>query len=560
MSAGEGRVVGRGAAYGHAHNSSSSRELPLAWAFRRRLPSSIKALTKTLPSRDSVLLFAILVVAAFLRFYRVGLDEFKGDEAWWCIEATRVLSTGRVPLLGQDIGGAEVDAYLGPLLTYLVATVFLLFGASAEAGTLVVTVLNLVTVFLVYKIGSRLSSAKAGLIAALLMSFSPWLVVYSRKLWPQSVLPFFSSIIILSFYNGIKSHRKIWFSVLGLSLGCLLQLHPTAYLVVPVLLIWAAGYRVKPTYVLTVILGAAVAFSPVLLHDLSNNLQNTRNLFVAISDPTVRGASSFPSHLLEVFRLFYDLTGGTRLTDFYGDYPNSNLLDFLIIEPFLLLAFGAALLVRLARARKRSQDPWRGEFLVLTWLTVPLLLHLVMRGSLWAHYFIVFFPMPFLASAIFLCDQLPHYLEQVLRGAQRFHLHSVIIVGVLSLVLIHHSTVLYCFYSNVVTNDGWGEYGSALENKRRAVEYVVQDSAQDASNAIIDIAVIPREPYDFFLMIAPIRQHTESHQTVYYYIVEPLNGRLLDRRSHIIDSLERGGYLEKRTFGGVWVYKASLRV
>lgn len=74
----------------------SAGETFLARSFAGRPSGWARTLAEKFRSWDLVPLLAILFVAGFLRFYRVGLDEFKGDEAWWCIEAETILYTGRV--------------------------------------------------------------------------------------------------------------------------------------------------------------------------------------------------------------------------------------------------------------------------------------------------------------------------------------------------------------------------------------------------------------------------------------------------------------------------------
>ena len=144
---------------------------------------------------DRILLCSILILALYLRIYNLSLAEFKNDEAYWCLQANKMLITMEIPLRGQQAGATNIPIYNGPFLTYLTAISFLIFGESVISGIYIIAILNTVAVYLTYITGKTLYDSTVGLISAFLLAISPWMVIYSRKIWPQDLLPFFLSLM-----------------------------------------------------------------------------------------------------------------------------------------------------------------------------------------------------------------------------------------------------------------------------------------------------------------------------------------------------------------------------
>src|SRR5258708_28233079 len=124
-----------------------------------------------LRSKKTSLLLGILIIAAFLRLYKIGdYMTFLGDEGRDVLVVYNILH-GKFTLLGptSSVGGF----FLGPLYYYLMAPFLWLFNYDPVGPAVMVALFGTVTVYLVYKIGSEFFNERAGIIAAILYAISP---------------------------------------------------------------------------------------------------------------------------------------------------------------------------------------------------------------------------------------------------------------------------------------------------------------------------------------------------------------------------------------------------
>jgi 4-amino-4-deoxy-L-arabinose transferase-like glycosyltransferase len=122
--------------------------------------------------RVPLLLIAILVLAAALRFYRIDAQSFWNDEG----NSARIAERS-VELI---VEGAAGDIH--PPLYYLTLHVWRsLFGYGEAALRGLSAVFGIVTVGFVFLLGRRLFEARAGLLAAFLAAVNPFQIYYSQE-------------------------------------------------------------------------------------------------------------------------------------------------------------------------------------------------------------------------------------------------------------------------------------------------------------------------------------------------------------------------------------------
>jgi 4-amino-4-deoxy-L-arabinose transferase-like glycosyltransferase len=103
--------------------------------------------------RNNILIICILLVAAYMRFYKIDqYMTFLGDEGRDAITIFNILH-GKLTLLGPtaSVGGF----FMGPAYYYLVTPFFWLFNYSPVGASVMVALLGVVTVWLIYKIGTN---------------------------------------------------------------------------------------------------------------------------------------------------------------------------------------------------------------------------------------------------------------------------------------------------------------------------------------------------------------------------------------------------------------------
>ena len=141
------------------------------------------------------LLFLVLI-ASILRLWNIeGHMTFLGDEGRDALVLLNIFQEGRLTLLGPSasVGGF----FLGPAYYYLVIPGFLLFGMSPVGMAFEVAVLGFATVIILYLLIKKYLGFLPAILATLLYSVSPVVVMFSRSSWNPNILPFLSLLIFV---------------------------------------------------------------------------------------------------------------------------------------------------------------------------------------------------------------------------------------------------------------------------------------------------------------------------------------------------------------------------
>jgi 4-amino-4-deoxy-L-arabinose transferase-like glycosyltransferase len=152
-----------------------------------------------------LLLIAIILLAAFLRLYRISdYMTFLGDEGRDVLVAKGILE-GDFTLLGPRASAG--DFFLGPAYYYMMAPWLWLFRYDPVGPAVMVALFGVATVFLIYLAGKKWFNERAGLIAAALYSVAPVIVTYSHSSWNPNVVPFFSLLTIYLLYLAFNAKK-----------------------------------------------------------------------------------------------------------------------------------------------------------------------------------------------------------------------------------------------------------------------------------------------------------------------------------------------------------------
>lgn len=161
-------------------------------------------------------LFALLVVAtAFTRFFRLNLKLYHHDEAihaWFSYDLLTKGSYSYDPM------------YHGPVLYYITAGMFRIFGDSDLVGRLVpalLGVLIVVLVYFVYRLGYL--DQRQSLLAGLLIMLSPNMVYFSRFLRHDIFMLFFTFLLVVAVLYYIERKQLRFAALAGLAAGLALS-------------------------------------------------------------------------------------------------------------------------------------------------------------------------------------------------------------------------------------------------------------------------------------------------------------------------------------------------
>ena len=140
-------------------------------------------------------LLAIVVIAAALRFHRLGAKSYWLDEAtsvYLCdlsmVPAAERSKMGVGARLGRMIHEIKKHDAHPPLYQIMLFVSLEVFGRSEAAARLPSALAGVFTVLLMYRLGSRLFGSRAGLMAAGLAGVSAHLIYFSQEARLHSVL------------------------------------------------------------------------------------------------------------------------------------------------------------------------------------------------------------------------------------------------------------------------------------------------------------------------------------------------------------------------------------
>src|SRR3989344_4727435 len=179
-------------------------------------------------------LIPILLLAAFLRFYKLGQvpSGFVNDEAAFGYNAYSILKTGRdefgqfLPVIFHSFGEGKLPGYI-----YLTIPSVLIFCLNEFAVRLPSALFGTLTVWLIYELVKKTGKDITwALLAALVLATLPWHIHFSRAAFEANVALFFvtlgtwlwfkkrrslslaSFIVSLFTYNAARLFVPLWFA------------------------------------------------------------------------------------------------------------------------------------------------------------------------------------------------------------------------------------------------------------------------------------------------------------------------------------------------------------
>ena len=169
--------------------------------------------------KENKVLTILLLIATFLRFYKINLQSLWMDEIYTMNITNPENSFGTIV---TEVNNREGFPYLYFLLVKIAHT---LFGYSPIVSRGLSALFGLLSVYAINKLGEKLYNKKAGLFAALILAFSEYAILISQEARPYS---FYVLGVIASFYGLItflKQPNKNNAIKYGLLAGLLLNIN-----------------------------------------------------------------------------------------------------------------------------------------------------------------------------------------------------------------------------------------------------------------------------------------------------------------------------------------------
>lgn len=349
---------------------------------------------------ENFLIFGILLLAAFMRLYRIGdYLTFLGDEGRDALEVLKILH-GHLVFLGPRSSAA--DFYYGPIYFYMITPFLWLFHYDPVGPAVFVALVGIATVFLIYFVSKEFFGEKGGLMAAALYAVSPLVIAYSRSSWNPNPLPFVSLFLLYMLYKAIQKRSWKLFLAVGLLYGIAIQLqYIVVFLAIIIAVFTLTGYLLEykkidikklTSYYGLMLGGFLVGWSPFLAFEIYHHFPNLRTIIKFIFHPTVKKIIADNTTFVgRVYDVFFRLFG--RLITRFPPPEQVNLHDHLNLQLWqlctLLLAFASIFF--LFKIKNNL-----AKLLLAIWFFLGVFLFGFYRDVVYDYYLGFLFPVPFI--------------------------------------------------------------------------------------------------------------------------------------------------------------------
>jgi hypothetical protein len=194
------------------------------------------AVDKTNGKKWLAFLSMALLIGAILRLSFPGDIEYKTDEKYMFEAAQRIALTGSWPPLGM-VSGVEVK---NPGMSVWVFGVLSILSRASTPPQLAraVQILNILSLLVLAFFSLRLlpgPERKPWCWATAFAAVNPFAVLFQRKIWAQSTLPFFCILFWITWHYRHKRAGAFFWGLLGIAMG---QIHMSGFFLTAGVFLW----------------------------------------------------------------------------------------------------------------------------------------------------------------------------------------------------------------------------------------------------------------------------------------------------------------------------------
>ena len=256
-----------------------------------------------------IILILILVLASFLRFYRLAeMANFDFDQEYASNFAYTIIKDYPIQLIGQ---GLSVEGlFLGPLYFYYLVPFFAIFNLHPLGGFVGSVIVGLVTILAYYLLARELFGKNAGLIAAFLRS-----IIYVSLNNDWNMAPAYAAeLVVLAtwwcFYRYWRGQTK-YLPHLAFLFGLYTSIHPILF---PFYFVFIALFVIKRSFPKIKTIGVSlIAFviplSPLLVFEYLHDFWEVKKLLAFFIGPSMEspGLARLTSYSDFVFAEAYNI-------------------------------------------------------------------------------------------------------------------------------------------------------------------------------------------------------------------------------------------------------------
>jgi hypothetical protein len=169
--------------------------------------------------------FIFIILGIILRVIWVGDMEWHYDAHYVFHRAIEIVNSGNWPLLGMENGAR----FQNPAFSLWVFAIIAFFGKTPIAMTSIIIAMNVAAILgFLYLIIKKIPKEEQiyWLLGLALVSVSPLPILWSRKIWSQDLMPFFSFLIILGHLERKSQLGALLWGIIGALVG---QIHMSGF-------------------------------------------------------------------------------------------------------------------------------------------------------------------------------------------------------------------------------------------------------------------------------------------------------------------------------------------
>ncbi len=490
-------------------------------------------------------MYLIILVASFLRLYRIDTTEFNLDQANIFRLAYDAIHHG---MLIAASNGSSLGTINPPVIIYLLMpTAF--FSANPLWAAIWFALLTTLAVLLTYIFVRRYFGRLAGSIAALLFATVNAPVFYSRFIWNQNLLLLFVPLFIMVLLWGVVERRKGWLFPALFLLDLMYQLHGSSLSLVFVLLvaIALAPGTMRWRDLLYAAFSLLLLYAPYLLWEIHANFRDISILLDMSKQPAQWDtlALGFYQMLLGTFQL----TGGFLLPPYISiiyPFPYGSIIQGMdaIMTLLLIVAVGMACIQVIGSHNQENRsiseqqsvssplwerlrawwsdlraDTYRCALLVmLVWQVIPLLALSHHSITVYPHYLIFFIPGQYILIALALARVMKWVQGQCFgqwKGwEQAGRIAFSLLIGLLIVLQFGASLGFILETASGSFNGGKHQWNEVYT--LNSVQHAIHEADQLAQRRHLKHLYINMYAnYDYLASAAYLAEHTQTPSTVF---------------------------------------------
>lgn len=342
---------------------------------------------KTLKQKSSqtIIILILIILSSLLRLTFLSTIEFKTDEAVALFLASRPIFHHPFP------PGGTVSSYgiLNPPLFLYFLFPLIAISLNPQVISFFIGLINVVAIAFFYLFVRKYYGKMTAFFSAFLIALSPWMIIYSRKIWPQDFIFPLTVLLLFSLHKIYFEKKTLYWFFYTISTLFLLQLHQAlVFFLLPLNILFIMKKpKLKIKYLMFSLIVGILPLIPYFIFDITHGWKNLSFILNA-------GKRASDVRHLDVFLRPFQIINQGNFRVLLGDdmfyfaqkYPVIYKLKPIFYLEYVLLFLGAVIYYLKHRNLR---------FLLYSSLLLPII-YFIFKVTSDMHYFIILVPMMFI--------------------------------------------------------------------------------------------------------------------------------------------------------------------